>query len=193
MDRSPDTVLALISGLDVVNNAAFLPGILAVAAGDEHPDCFFEGQPVKLMHYTRCNGYATACTAALGCPVPPMKANQQHDWLMSNEGQLAGWMHVDSETARQRAQGGYPTMAVWKNVHWRCSRCLKPAAGAGTCANCGGTTVLVEDHGHIALVVPADPTGPTGIYVSAAGQQNFVRCLLARSFGDIKPDYFTHN
>lgn len=153
-DRSPDAVLALISGIDVVNNFAFLP----------HRRVLSDGDPTPLL--TLCNAYVTCCTAALGCPIAPMKANEQAAWLLSPEGQLAGWMHVDSATAKQRAQGGYPTVAAWVN----------PTGG----------------HGHIALVVPADPIGPDGIYVSAAGAQNFVRCLVGRSFGDLKPDYFTH-
>jgi hypothetical protein len=155
MTRAPDVVLALISGLDVANNFAFLP----------HRRVLSDGDPTPTL--TLCNCYVTCCTAALGCAVPPMKANEQRTWLLSPEAQLAGWMHVDSETARQRAQGGYPTVAAWAN----------PDGG----------------HGHIALVVPTDPTGPVGLYVSAAGAQNYVRCLLSRSFGDLRPDFFTHN
>jgi hypothetical protein len=158
MERSPDAVLALISGLDVVNNFAFAPHRRAEANGLGT----WDATPIV----TLCNCYVTCCTAALGCAIAPMLANRQHDWLLSPEGQLAGWMHVDSETARQRAQSGYPTVA--------------------SLANPGG-------HGHIALVVPADPVGPPGLYVSSAGGQNYVRCLLARSFGDSTPDYFTHN
>ena len=151
--RSPDTVLALISGLDVVNNFAFLPHRRVI-----------EGEPTPLL--TLCNCYVSVCTAALGCPIAPMKANQQHAWLASNEGKLAGWMPVDPATAQQRGDSGYPTVAVE----------TKPG------------------HGHIALVVPADPTGPSGIYVSAAGAQNFVRALFLRSFGGAsKAEFFTHN
>jgi hypothetical protein len=155
MSRSPDTVLGLISGIDVANNFAFLPHRRALSDGDATP-------PLTL-----CNCYVTCCTAALGCAVPPMKANEQHAWLKSPEGQRMGWMPVDSETARQRAQLGYPTVAAW----------LNPSGG----------------HGHIALVVPADPIGPVGVYVSAAGASNFVRALLYRSFGSHNaPDFFTH-
>jgi len=143
MTRSPDAVLGLISGIDVVNNFAFL---------------MRDGVTV-------CNCYATVCTAALGCAIPPMLANGQHAWLLSNEGQLAGWMHVDSETARQRAALGYPTVASWANP---------------------------EGHGHIALCVPP-PSGDARLFVSAAGHQNFVRASIDRSFGLNKSiDFFTH-
>lgn len=154
MNRSADAVLALITGLDVVNNFAFLPHRRVLADGSLTPTL------------TLCNTYLTCCTAGLGCAIPPMLANKQHVWLLSNEGKLAGWMHVDSETARQRAQLGYPTVAVAANLF---------------------------GHGHVALVVPPDPVGPVGIYVSAAGAQNFVRVLWHRSFGAMKPDYFTHD
>jgi hypothetical protein len=152
--RSSDTLLALITGMDVVNNFAFLP----------HRRVLSDGDPTPLL--TMCNTYVTCCTAALGCAIPPMKANEQHAWLLSPEGKRMGWMPVDNETARQRAQLGYPTVAAWTN----------PTGG----------------HGHIALVVPQDPTGPVGVYVSAAGAANFVRALWHRSFGTNAPSYFTH-
>jgi hypothetical protein len=143
MTRTPDAALGLISGIDVVNNFAFL-------ARDG---------------VTVCNCYVTCCTAALGCAVPPMLANKQHEWLMSSEGQLAGWLHVDSETARQRATLGYPTVVSWLNP---------------------------EGHGHIALCVPP-PTGDARLFVSAAGLQNFVRAPIERSFGIGKTlSFFTH-
>lgn len=155
MTRTPESVLALITGIDVVNNFAFLPHrrLLDNAAST----------PVLTM----CNTYVTCCTAGLGCAVPPMLANRQHAWLKSAEGKLAGWMPVDSETARQRAQLGYPTVAAWTN----------PTGG----------------HGHIALVVPPDPAGPVGVYVSSAGSKNFVRALMQRSFGlSLAAEFFTH-
>lgn len=158
MTRSADYVTELVRDLDVANNFALLPHrrALANAAGG------FDATPML----TLCNCYLTICTAALGCAVPPMLANKQHAWLKSNEGKLAGWMPVDSETARQRAQLGYPTVGAVSN----------PAG-----------------HGHVALVVPADPLGPVGIYVSSAGVQNFVRVLWHRSFGSLRPEWFTHD
>lgn len=155
--RSPDAVLALITGLDVVNNFAFLPHRRALANATGGYD------PTPLL--TLCNAYLTVCTAGLGCAVPPMKANSQHTWLKSTEGRRAGWMPIDNETARQRAQLGYPTV---------------------------GAALNPSGHGHVALAVPADPTGPVGIYVSAAGAHNFVRCLWHRTFGSLTPDWFTH-
>ena len=156
--RSADAVLALITGLDVANNFAFLPHRRALAnatGGYDHTPLL-----------TLCNAYLTCCTAGLGCAVPPMLANKQHAWLMSNEGKLAGWMPIDPETARQRAQLGYPTVAA----------ALNPTG-----------------HGHVALVVPQAVTDAPGLYVSSAGAHNFIRAPLAKSFGSLHPEYFTHD
>lgn len=156
MIRSPDFILALIMGVDVVNNFAFQPHRRAVANNKGG----FDATPVL----TFCNCLVSVYTAALGCPIPPMLAKKQHAWLASNEGKMAGWMQVDAVTAALRAETGYPTVAV--------------ATGA--------------QHDHIALVVPADRVGPPGVYVSAAGAQNFVRAKLERSFGFLKPEFYSH-
>lgn len=142
--RAPDVLLALITDMAVTHNFAFCPR---------------EGM-------TFCNCYLSVLTAALRCPIPPILANLQHAWLLSDEGRMAGWMPVDSETARARAQLGYPTVAAWPNPKH-------------------------DKPGHVALVVPA-PQGAVGLYVSAAGAENFLRAPLGRSFGINKPDMFTH-
>lgn len=158
MTRSPEALLQLVEGIDVANNFAFLPHRRATAAADD-------GWEVTPM-LTLCNVYVAVCTAALGCPIPAKLANKQHAWLSSTQGRLAGWLLVDSETARKRVQGGFPTVAAE----------VRPG------------------HGHIALVVPTEAGHPMGLFVSAAGVQNFVRCPLHRSFGAAaKPDFFTHN
>ncbi len=142
--RAPELLLALVSDMAVTHNYAFMPR---------------DGK-------TFCNCYISVLGAALGAPIAPALANQQHDWLMSEEGRMAGWSKVDADTARQRAQLGYPTVASWKNP--------KP-----------------DQPGHIALVVPA-PTGVASLHVSAAGHENFIRAPIGRSFGGLTPDYFTH-
>lgn len=157
MTRSPDAVLALIMGVDCVNNFAFLPHRRALA----NDSGGFDPTPTLTM----CNCLLTVYTAALGCAVPPMLANKQHAWLKSNEGVLAGWMPVDSETARQRAQLGYPTVAAAANPN---------------------------GHGHVGLVVPQSVTDKPGLYVSAAGVHNYVRAPIGMSFGTLKPDFWTH-
>ena len=144
MPRSADLLLSLVSDMAVTANFAF------------HPR---DGQ-------TFCNCYVAVLTAALRAPIPPRLANLQNAWLKSDEGRMSGWMPVDSETARQRATLGYPTVASWRNP---------------------------KDSlpGHIALLVPA-PQGATGIYVTAAGAENFVRAPVGRSFGVNVPEWFTH-
>ena len=142
--RAPDVLLALVGDMAVTANFAFMPR---------------DGM-------TFCNCYVSVLAAALRSPIPPRLANLQNAWLKSDEGRMAGWMPVDSETARQRAALGYPTVASWRNP---------------------------KDSlpGHIALLVPP-PQGAIGIYVTAAGAENFVRAPVGRSFGVNQPDYFTH-
>lgn len=159
IERSKEAVLALVRGIDVVNNFAFLPHRRALANGLGTWDA------TKIL--TLCNCYVNVCTSALGCAIPAKKANEQHEWLKGEPGRVAGWMHVDQTTAAQRADLGYPTVATLPNP---------------------------QGHGHIALVVPADPVGPIGVYVSSAGAQNYVRALMSRSFGaGAQVEFFTHN
>lgn len=88
IDRTPDAVLGLISGVDVAHNAAFQPR---------------DG-------LTFCNCLVTVYTAALGCPVPPALANDQVSYLDSNEGRMAGWNECAASTALLRASLGYPVV-----------------------------------------------------------------------------------
>lgn len=121
---------------------------------------------------TFCNDYVNAVTTALGCPVPPILANEQHDWLASPAN---GWRQlVDdadgtaAEKARLLAESGVPVVASWKN----------PTAG----------------HGHVAVCVPAPDSDKGALYVSAAGSQNWQQAPLTKSFGlSIHPDFYAHD
>lgn len=144
MPRSPEFLLALVSDMAVTHNFAFTPR---------------DG-------LTFCNCYVAVVTASLRCPIPPRLANLQNAWLKSDEGRMAGWMPVDAETARARAQLGYPTVASWANPKH-------------------------DAPGHIALLVPA-PQGVASIHISQAGTENFIRAPIGRGFGSLAPDYFTH-
>lgn len=141
--RSAQTLTDLATAMDVAHNWAFAPKLVVLGTG-----------PVR---QTFCNDYASVMTAALGCVVPPLTANQQNAWLKSNEGKMAGWMPVDHETARQRTELGYPVLYSWLN---------------GT----GGS-------GHIAIGVPPPPADGGHIYVSAAGAECFVFTRIENSFG----------
>ena len=113
---------------------------------------------------TFCNCAARFMCAALGVPLVNDLANKQRDWLAAS----TEWQVVDAETARQRAESGFPTLAVWKN----------PTAG----------------HGHIALLVPAPLTNPGHIYVAAAGASNTNSAPIERQFGlSLTPEFFSHD
>lgn len=133
------------------------------------PEHSFSLQPREGV--TLCNEAARFIMAVLDVYLPRMVANEQHDWLASDEGRAHGWMRVDSETARQRAELGYPTLAVWKN----------PTSSPGNPA-----------HGHIAVVIPAPTTNPGHLYVAAAGLNNTNSSPIEKQFGlSIQPDFFT--
>lgn len=152
----PADVVRLAIDLEVSSNFAFLPHVVVVPGGASVP-------------VTLCNCYASVFVAALGCYLPSKRANEQIAWLQSDEGKLKGWMQVDRETARQRAAGGFPTIAAWAN----------PASNA---------------HSHIAPCVPSPETDPSHIYVSAAGRENFIRARLEESFGVVANMlFFTHD
>jgi len=132
----------------------------AVAAID--PAHSFSLQPRDGV--TLCNEAARFMCAVLQVPLVRDIANNQRDWLASS----LEWKTVDVETARQRAESGFPTLAVWKN----------PTGG----------------HGHIAVVVPAPLKDPGGVYVAAAGLRNTNCDTLNSQFGlSIYPEFFTHD
>lgn len=133
--------------------------VVAVAAVD--PEHSYALRPRDGV--TLCNEAARFLCAALGVPLPRDTANNQRDWLAAS----TEWKPVDVETARQRAESGFPTLAVWKN----------PTGG----------------HGHIALLVPAPLKDPGGVYVAAAGLRNTNSGTFNSQFGiSIYPEFFTH-
>lgn len=151
--RSPDVVLGLISGLDVVNSFAFLPHVRLI-----------DGKPTPML--TLCNAYTNVVTSALGCPIPALLANKQAAWLAGPLGVAAGWRSIDKAQALERANDGFPVVAVAFND---------------------------TGHGHIAPVVPSPPEDKAALYVSSAGATNFVRARIGRSFGALVPQFYTHD
>lgn len=83
---------------------------------------------------TWCNRLVSDATARLGCPIPFLPANAQHDWLRNLDGgSRAGWVEVhDLPEAIINASRGYPTVASWRNN-------LRPH----------GHIALVRSNGHI--------------------------------------------
>ncbi len=131
--RSAEELSWLADALQVDKPGAFTAGVVQDPATG------------KVIPVTRCNGYAVAFMCALGVKLPAeMRADQLHDWLSSDAGRAAGWEELDKEAARQRAELGFPVLAVWHSADG-------------------------EMHGHIAVMVPA-PAAMTGFaFVSAAG------------------------
>jgi len=130
-----------------------------------------------VAHTTWCNRFLTDATRLLGCEIPFQKANDQVVWLATMPGAAAGWYELNALStpsgivtveaqATARAELGLPTVAVWSNPD--------PAG-----------------HGHVGVVVPAQPPAP-GVHIAAAGSHNFQNALISRSFGAYIPRYFTH-
>lgn len=169
MVRAPDELRRLATEYDVVNNFAFLPHRRAVpaSAGITGPRINIDGLDYVITKIlTLCNAYVALFTAALGCPIPPLKANQQLEWLLSNEGKMAGWSECNRATAITRAGLGYPTVAA----------------------------ALDAPHGHIGMMMPSPATDLNGAYVSAAGLTNYSYTKLEKSFGHLTAAcrFFTH-
>lgn len=161
--RTPEALIYVIRGLALEMNFAFQPHTRLI-----------EGKAIGPL--TLCSDAINALTLPLGCPVPidlPLKpgetlANAQHDWLLGPAGKAQGWFIVDPETARQRAETGFPTVATWKNAT-------------------GG-------HGHIMLVRPAPPTKLGHMYVAGAGTRTSSCLRIEDSFGlSLHPDFVTHD
>jgi hypothetical protein len=152
MSRSPSQVLFAVDALQVETPGIYWPSWLKRADGSFFP-------------VTHCNGYAQAVLAVLGKKIPTIKANDLVEWFGSNAAKLDGWNPCESvgslapiEVARQRAELGFPTVAVW---HSRDEK---------------------ED-GHIAVLVPAPDELVGTTMVSAAGAACFKRTRIENSFG----------
>ena len=114
---------------------------------------------------TFCNFAAVAIVAAMGTPIPQMRANALALWL---EGQsvdeVSQWEAINEHTAQAMADEGQVALAVWVN----------PTGGPG----------------HIAVLVPS--LGEPGTWIAQAGMTNFTRGLLVRGFGDKAPSFYGH-
>lgn len=111
--RDPKLYVEVIKQFDVVNNPRYKPGKLG------------KGE-------TYCNIFMWDCTKALGCEVPhwvdtlnnrtnvgkgkELNANATFDWLGGKGFNDLGWMIVSDKTAIKRANLGFPTLVIWKNV-----------------------------------------------------------------------------
>lgn len=171
--RAPDYLIQLATDFVVENAFAFLPHrrVIPVVAGAKstNPTVLIGGLVFQVTDpLTLCNAYVHAFTTALGCPVPPMKANDQLAWLESNEGKMAGWFDVNRTMAVERAVLGYPAVAV----------------------------AYKAPHGHIAMMMPSPVKEPGAAYCSAAGAANHHYVKLEATFGPILAPacrFFTHN
>lgn len=143
-------------------------------------------QPVKdpatgNLH-TFCNVFVADVTRALACPIPAvrlfaappdnevrwreMRANHQARWLRSQRAQINGWLEVDCEGAKLRAEKGCPTVVVYDSED--------------------------ESPGHIAMVRPATGNDARSVAIAQAGVTCFSFGRLERGFGNKPVHFFAH-
>jgi hypothetical protein len=102
-----------------------------------------------------------------------LNANATYDWI-NNYGHKHGWRQITAQEAQQRANAGYPTIAIWRNVNG------KP--------------------GHVAVVRPEGNgyyySASKGPVIAQAGGSNFSYGNLTRGFGSNKlstTQFWTHD
>lgn len=138
---------------------------------------------------TYCNIFAWDCTRALGCEIPhwllnnapassatsgayEINTNATYNWLNAY-GRQYGWYTVSAATAQQRANSGYPTVAIWKNP--------------------------TGESGHIAMVRPEGNgyaySASRGPVIAQAGASNYNYATISLGFGTSRMpaiQYWTH-
>ena len=139
---------------------------------------------------TYCNIFAWDVTSALNAEIPhwiknnapaepgasgahELTANATYNWLRDYGGGY-GWYTVSAKQAQERANSGYPTVAVWKN----------PTGKSG----------------HIAVVRPEGSgyyySSSKGPVIAQAGGSNYNRTNVSTGFGSSKMSailYYTHD
>lgn len=168
MDRSPEHLEALANGFNVPNAFAFLPHRRVIPCSIAPAP---NGKTVVVIagiaywitdQLTLCNGYANVFSTALGCPIPPIKANDQYEWLLSNEAKMQKWQECDRATAIARANLGYPVAIAAKNP---------------------------VGNGHIGFGMPEPLVNGMRpgkkLYCSAAGATNYAKIEFEKSFGHL--------
>lgn len=168
MERSPERLEQLAMGFDVSNNFAFLPHRRVIPVSLAPPPAGKQLVTIGTAAYwitdllTECNCYANVFSTALGCPIPPMKANAQYDWLLSNEGKMQGWTECDRSIAIARSNLGYPVCIAARNP---------------------------VGNGHIGFGMPEPLVNGMRpgkkLYCSAAGASNYAKVAFESSFGHL--------
>lgn len=168
LTRDPQATTALITSLDVRNNALFLPGRLVVPPEltPGQPLALYNGEKVGVLPYTRCNGLAGVVFAAMGCPIPWKTANELLLWFPNDAGgKAAGWVEMVLADAPARVNAGLPVAIIASD----------------------------NPHGHIGVGAP-NFTDPMGLYCAAAGTFNTACQRVADQFGKLyaRARYFWH-
>lgn len=170
MTRSPSLYLAIIEGLHVTTSQKYHSGFLIPGA-------------------TWCNRFVSDATAALGCAVPFMLANEMVEKYLAGDGKRDGWAELTpvgaqsaSSIAAADAKLGLPVVAGYVNLH--CAVCGKLLE-----AHVGVDHPFKDGHGHVAMVVPSEKPGT---WIAQAGAMNYDLAPISWGFGAIEPRFFVH-
>lgn len=169
MMRAASVLMSLVNVLDVLTNPLFQRGLLLGDPSEAPPPmALWNGQQYGVIAYTRCNGYVGVLLALLGCPVPWMTANKYAEWFATVDAKNLGWRAIDYVEAVNRANAGYPVVAV---------------------------AAEFSGHGHIAVGVPSRSNDPTTLYVTAAGAVNAAQARFVDQFAHLAPRacFYTHD
>ncbi len=133
---------------------------------------------------TWCNIFASDFITAMGAPLPhwitpdnkpatpntsqarELNVNALVGWMETYGRFAGGWRAVSSKAAQDRANLGFPTIAMWR--------------------------APPQEHGHIAVVIPGTH-GPGGCCIAQAGAKNFWGRTTNQGFGAREPSYWTHD
>lgn len=113
---------------------------------------------------TYCSLYVAAFMGLRWRRFPMAQANKQIEWLNGMQGKWEGWVSVMEGDARALAAAGEDVVAG----------------------------VTLQPHGHIGVVMEPLPNTPGRTCVSAAGESNFVRAPIERSFGKYAPAFWAN-
>ncbi len=124
---------------------------------------------VKLPHWVKNNVPASSTTKG----ATELNANATYNWL-KNYGTKYGWKKISAYEAQQRANKGYPTVAIWKNPNAKRS-------------------------GHVMVVRPEYKnykySSSKGPVIAQAGSKNlnytYVKSIMGSSSNDVA--YYTNN
>lgn len=115
---------------------------------------------------TYCNVFVRDATRAMGCEIPPNKAEDMTRWLQQ-QGPANGWKEVSPDEAQRLANEGKPAVAAYLGND--------------------------SEPGHVAMIRPRQEGDTTAIVIAQAGAKNDNYMPLREGFGSREVHFFVHD